>query len=80
MRDSRQPVDILGAVQISKMSTVERLQAMEELWDSLCHGGSEMPSPVWHGVLSDRKARAASGEARFLTLDQLKERLRDTTR
>ena len=28
--------------EIKKMSIIERLQAMEELWDSLCHEESEI--------------------------------------
>jgi hypothetical protein len=70
---------MLEASQISKMSMTERLQAMEQLWEALCRDGEDMPSPKWHGdVLADRKARAERGEAKFLTLDQLKTRLRDS--
>lgn len=68
---------MLDSAQISKMSMAERLQAMERLWDALCREGDEVPSPGWHaGVLADRKARAERGEARFLTLEQLRARLR----
>lgn len=68
---------MLESAQISKMSMAERLQAMEQLWDALCRGGGEVSSPAWHAdVLAERKARARGGEARFLTLDQLKARLR----
>jgi hypothetical protein len=63
--------------QIEKMTTTERLQAMEQLWDALCREQAEVSSPEWHGsVLRDRKARAEQGEAKFLTLDQLRSRLR----
>ena len=33
--------------EIEKMSTIERLQAMEELWASLCKE-EEIESPEWH--------------------------------
>ena len=70
---------MLESAQISKMSITERLQAMEQLWDSLCQGGSDVPSPSWQAeVLADRKRRAERGESRFLTLDQLKARLRSS--
>ena len=37
----------------------------------------DTPSPEWHrDVLAQREAEIESGEATFLTLDQLKERLR----
>ena len=68
---------MIEMAQISRMSVTERLQAMEQLWDALCHDTKEMSSPDWHQtVLADRKARVASGEAKFLTLEQLKSRLR----
>jgi hypothetical protein len=65
---------------IAKMSTVERLQAIEQLWDALCHETPEIPSPEWHGnVLEERKTRAKRGEARFLTMEQLKMRFHAET-
>jgi hypothetical protein len=55
----------------------ERLQAMEQLWDSLRRGEAEPASPEWHEeVLTDRKARVVRGETGFLTMEQLKARLR----
>jgi hypothetical protein len=58
------------------MSVTERLQAMDQLWESLTRAGNEIPSPDWHqDVLADRKARAQRGEATFLTLEQLRSRL-----
>jgi putative addiction module component (TIGR02574 family) len=64
---------------IERMSVTERLQAIDQLWDSLTRDGDEIPSPPWHqDVLADRKARAQRGEAKFLTLDQLRSRLRSS--
>ncbi len=41
---------------IKKMTMVERLQAMELLWDSLSRDESELESPDWHHkVLADRR-------------------------
>jgi putative addiction module component (TIGR02574 family) len=68
---------MLGTAQIEAMSVAERLQIMEQLWDALCRDAEQMTSPEWHrDVLGDRKARAQRGEAKFLTLDQLRARLR----
>jgi putative addiction module component (TIGR02574 family) len=62
---------------IERMSIAERLQAIEQIWNSLYENGDEVPSPEWHReVLAERKARAESSEAKFLTLDQLRSRLR----
>ena len=68
---------MLEAEQIREMSMAERLQALEQLWDAVCREDAEVPSPAWHAsVLEERRARAARRESRFLTLDQVKARLR----
>ncbi len=59
------------------MSTRERLTAMEQLWDALCKEEHEPNSPSWHSALLEgRKKRLNSPDARFYTLDQLRERFR----
>jgi putative addiction module component (TIGR02574 family) len=64
--------------EIERMSIAERLETIEEIWESLYHNADQVPSPEWHrDVLADRKARAEQGEAKFLTLDQLRSRLRN---
>ena len=68
---------MIETAQINSMSVAERLQVMEQLWDALCRDAGDLASPEWHReVLADRKARAQRGEAKFLTLDQLRARLR----
>ena len=63
--------------EVSRLSTAERLQAMEWLWVSLSKEQQDIESPEWHGeVLAARQAKVDSGEAQFLTVDQLKDRLR----
>jgi len=70
---------MIDSSQIDRMSVTERLGAMDQLWDSLNRHDEEIPSPDWHqDILADRKARAQRGEARFLTLDQLRSRLRSS--
>jgi len=68
---------MLETEQIQRMSMAERLQALEQIWDSVCRDETTVPSPAWHGeVLHDRQTRAQRGETRFLTLDELKAKLR----
>jgi Putative addiction module component len=63
--------------EVSRLTKAEQLQALELLWASLSKKPEEIQSPEWHGeVLAARKARADSGEAQFLSVQQLKERLR----
>lgn len=71
---------MIESSEFEKMSVRERLQTMEQLWESLCHD-AELHSPEWHrDVLAARKARAQRGDAKFLTIDQLKSRLRGNSR
>ena len=59
--------------EISKMSVLERLQAMEALWDSLTREPTDVKSPNWHeDILSDRKEKIESGKANFISLEELK--------
>ena len=63
--------------EVSRLSKAERLEAMEWLWASLSKEQQEIESPEWHGeVLAARKAKVDSGEAQFLSIAQLKKRLR----
>ncbi len=72
---------MIESSEIEGMSVAERLRAMVQLWDSLNRCGDEIPSLDWHqDVLAERKARAQRGAAKFLTLDQLRSRLRSSER
>ena len=63
--------------EVSRLTTAERLQAMEWLWALLSKEEQDIESPEWHGeVLAARRAKVESGEAWFLSVAQLKERLR----
>ena len=58
------------------MSPVERLSTMEALWDAMCHEEKEPTSPDWHGeLLEERRAKIASGQATFVSLDEAKRRI-----
>ena len=63
--------------EIEKMTVQERLTAMEQIWDSLCHEEVEPNSPDWHKtILAERKKIMDSPDAKFLTIEQLRERYR----
>jgi len=63
----------MNIVEIKKMSTIERLQAMEALWDSLMDEKSEIESPQWHrDILEERKKKIENGNAEFISLEELK--------
>ena len=59
--------------EIKKMSRIERLQAMEALWDSLIDEESEIESPEWHqDILEQRKRKIEAGKAEFISLEKLR--------
>ena len=63
----------METIDIKKMSTTERLQIMETLWDSLLYEETEIESPKWHrDILEERKRKIESGKAKFLSLEELK--------
>ncbi len=65
----------MNTTEIRKMSIIERLQTMEALWDSLVYDEAELESPQWHeSILAERKRQIESGEAEFITIEQLKAR------
>ncbi len=67
----------MNTLEIKKMSRIERLQAMEALWDSLLDDELEMESPEWHEeILEERKKLIKTGKAEFLSLSELKAKRR----
>jgi hypothetical protein len=59
--------------EIRKMTINERILVMEQIWTSLVEDRQVPDSPPWHkDILELRRKRIASGEANFLSLDDLK--------
>ena len=59
------------------MSPIQKLKTMELLWDSLSENEDKITSPAWHkAVVSERLEKIRAGKAKFLTVEQLKRRLR----
>jgi len=53
----------MNTIETKKMSVIERLQAMEVLWDSLLDEKSEIESPEWHqDLLEERKKRSKTAK------------------
>ncbi|NVM21583.1 MAG: addiction module protein [Desulfobacterales bacterium] len=66
---------------LDKMTTSDKLAAMERLWEDLCRNPESVPSPLWHGdVLSAREQRVREGRAEFATFDAAKDRIRKSTK
>jgi putative addiction module component (TIGR02574 family) len=66
-------VNTMNTIEISGMSTIERLQTMEAIWDSLIHENSEIESPEWHqDILATRKLTIEEGKAEFISIEALR--------
>ncbi len=67
----------MSITEIKKMTVEERLTVMEQIWDSLCHEESSPKSPSWHqDILDERRKRMNSPEAKYLTIEELRQRYR----
>jgi putative addiction module component (TIGR02574 family) len=65
---------------LDKMSVEEKLRALEQIWEALAQHEDELPVPDWHKkVLDQRQRQIESGEAKFVPLEEFKERVRKQT-
>ena len=68
---------MIEALEVERMSLAERLRAMELLWRSMTVAPDKLTSPGWHKkVLAKRLTKVEAGKGEFLTIVQLKKRLR----
>jgi Putative addiction module component len=65
---------------LDKMTTEEKLLALEEIWEDLCRIPDNIPSPAWHGsVLEERQQRVEEGSSAFVEWTRAKQNIRDAT-
>ncbi len=58
---------------VQDMTTIEKLQAMETLWDDLCRNVRELEPPAWHGaILQEREEQLRQGKDKFEDWDRAK--------
>jgi hypothetical protein len=68
------------AITPENMTTAEKLQVMETLWDDLC-SHSQLTTPDWHQtVLETRHRQRQSGEQQAMPWSQAKDKIRKRTR
>jgi len=62
---------------IEQLSISEQLETMELLWESISSQPDKVSSPDWHAdILKARENKVNSAEEEYLTLKELKEKLR----
>ena len=63
----------MNIAEVKKLSTKERLEVMEVIWESLMNEPEELETPDWHKpILQERKRRIEAGEVGFIPLSDLK--------
>lgn len=64
---------------LDKMSTEEKIQAMESIWDDLCKNEESLPSPLWHGeLLQEREEKIKKGNVKFVDWEKAKKHIHDS--
>ncbi|MBT3200820.1 MAG: addiction module protein [Phycisphaerales bacterium] len=67
-------------IPLEKMTTADKLKALEEIWSDLQRTPDEVPSPAWHAdVLHAREARVKEGSSQFQDWPTAKRRIREQT-
>ena len=68
-------------IPLNEMTIIDKLEAMERLWEDFCRSPEEFLPPAWHeNVLSSREKRVGEGSAKFSTLAEVKDRIRKTSK
>ena len=65
---------------LDQMTVEEKLRAMEAIWRSLSKHEDRVPMPDWHKqILDEGQRQIDAGEASFVSLEEMKERVRMRT-
>jgi hypothetical protein len=68
-------------IQLNKMTVLDKLRAMEDIWENLRSTSEQVPSPSWHAdVLHAREKRIREGKSHFKDWSDAKRRIRERTR
>jgi len=68
-------------IPLDKMTTADKLRAMERIWDDLQRKPEDVPSPAWHAdVLRAREKQVKEQSSQFVDWTEAKRKIRDRTR
>ena len=63
---------------LTRMTTSDKLRALEQIWDDLSRASKNVPSPSWHAdVLKARQKRLHNGSSRFTEWTEAKRAIRN---
>ena len=64
---------------LEKMSTEEKIQIMEAIWNDLCKKADSISSPSWHEkVLHSREKGIRNGDDAFVDWNKARENIQDS--
>lgn len=64
--------------QIKAFTTVEKLEAMEIIWESLSKNCEDLPIPEWHdAILKERRELVETGDAKYTDWAEAKKQILD---
>ena len=64
---------------LEKMSTEEKIQTMETIWEDLCKRADNISSPPWHEkVLNDREDGIKNGKDKFVDWNRVKKNIQNS--
>ena len=70
--------DMNTVMDLGKLTRIEKLRAMEELWEDLTRHADDYPSPQWHAdVLREREEAIKAGKDEFVPWAEAKRILRE---
>ena len=65
---------------LEEMSTEEKIETMETIWEDLCKNADTIPSPPWHKkTLEERAEGIKNGDDEFVEWDSAKKHIRNET-
>jgi len=63
---------------LEKMTTEDKIRAMETIWNDLCEKDENIVSPSWHkDILEEREKAVESGEEEFVDWSEEKRQIED---
>ncbi len=69
------------AIPLARMTTSDKLRALEKIWDDLRRTPGQVPSPSWHAdVLRARERRIRERRSQFGSWTEAKRRIRERAR
>ena len=66
-------------LKIDQLTTAEKIQVMEMIWEDLCKNEKDFSPPEWHKqILDEREQLVEEGKEKTIDWEQAKKEIRDS--